>query len=320
MNKEKKSSCKIHCLGGALADLIVRTVKEYPKPKLHTSIFVDNFSYSAGGGAVNTSLALGKLGLDVGIFSKIGDDIFGQMIKNVLSDNNVDIKNLVRTKTNHTSTVIVGVHEDADRSFISYHGALSEYSENDFVLEDLFDSSFLLCSDFFNLPKIDGTPMSLLLENAQKSGVTTLLDATWGVLGLRQDMLEEVLPFVDYFLPSVDECRLMYPNKTDEQLIEYFLSKGCKSIVLKRGSKGIIASDGDTIHKVSALKVNHEIVDTTGAGDNFNAGFLYGLVYNYGFEKCLKAGVVCARYSLLDMGAWYSAEEIREEMKKHFGE
>lgn len=318
MNIDHNRCGKVSCLGGALADLIISQVNNYPQAKINTSIFVDNLAYSAGGGAVNSALALAKLGLKAAVFSRVGSDIFGEMIKSTLSDNSVDIKNIVTSATQHTSTVIVGVHQDTDRSFISYHGALSEYSLTDFKVNQLLDSNFLLCSDFFNLPKIDGYPLAELLAAARQRKVTTLLDATWGVLGLRRDLLEIVLPHLDYFLPSVDECRILYPNRTDDQLLDYFLSRGCKAVVIKRGRDGVIAADGSGRHQLDALKSAAEIVDSTGAGDNFNAGFLYGLQQNYNFFDCLKVGSVVAGHSILATGSWYSAAEIQAQIQQYF--
>jgi len=320
MKSEQRENNKINCLGGALADLIVSPIKSYPKPKLNTSIFVDNLSYSAGGGAVNSSQALAKLGLEVSVFSKVGNDPFGHMIVKSLSENGVDITNILVSETGHTSTVIVGVHEDADRSFISYHGSLSEYSDSDLTEETLFDCSYLLYSDLFNLPMIDGKPLSGLLNRAKKQGVITLLDATWGISGLRPDIFEEVLPYVDYLLPSADECRLMYPGKSDEQLIALFQKKGAHAVILKRGSQGVIGTDGSNIYKSSALKKSEEIVDTTGAGDSFNAGFLYGLVKGYDFGDCIKAGSIVAGCSLMGTGAWYSGDDLKRELSEAFEE
>ena len=318
MKSNKSSFNKIHCLGGALADLIVSPIKIYPEPKLNTNIFVENLSYSAGGGAVNSAQALAKLDLEVSVFSKVGNDPFGHMIVKSLSDNGVDVTNILVSETGHTSTVIVGVHEDADRSFISYHGSLSEYSHSDLTTENLFDCSYLLYSDLFNLPLIDGKPLAVLLDGAKQQGVITLLDATWGISGLRPDIFEEVLPYVDYLLPSVDECRIMYPEKSDEQLIELFLKKGAHAVILKRGSQGVIGSDGSNIYKLPALKKDREIVDTTGAGDSFNAGFLYGLVQGYEFSDCLKAGSIVAGCSLMGTGAWYSGDDLKRELSTAF--
>jgi sugar/nucleoside kinase (ribokinase family) len=320
MKNKQSEYNKIHCLGGALADLIVSPIKSYPEPKLNTSIFVDNLSYSPGGGAVNSSQALAKLGLEVSVFSKVGNDPFGHMIVKSLSDNGIDITNILVSEKGHTSTVIVGVHEDADRSFISYHGSLSEYSNSDLTVETLLDCSYLLYSDLFNLPLIDGKPLAIILNRAQQQGVTTLLDATWGISGLSPDIFEEVLPYVDYLLPSADECRLMYPGKSDEKLIELFLKKGAQAVILKRGSQGVIGSDGSKTYKLPALKKDQEIVDTIGAGDSFNAGFLYGLVQGYNFSDCIKAGSVVAGCSLMGTGAWYSGDDLKQELSIAFKE
>ena len=68
------------------------------------------------------------------------------------------------------------------------------------------------------------------------------------------------------------------------------------------------------------MKQDKEIVDTTGAGDSFNAGFIYGLIQGYDFSNCIKAGSVVAGYSLMGIGAWYSGDDLKRELSAAFKE
>ena len=117
-----KSSNTIHCLGGTLIDILIHPIRAYPRPKQQSSIFVDTMTFSPGGGATNSAIALAHLDCNVRLFSKIGEDNHGAYLIQKLQQAGVDVETLTRTQTHHTSTVIVGVHEDGDRSFISYHG------------------------------------------------------------------------------------------------------------------------------------------------------------------------------------------------------
>jgi sugar/nucleoside kinase (ribokinase family) len=307
---------KIHCLGAALADLIVTTIKDYPVPKVKTSIFVDTLMHSAGGGAVNSSKTLGKLGLDVSIYSKIGNDPLGKMIEESLNKNNVNTTNLVISQEENTSTVIVGVHENADRSFISYHGVLSSFSETDIDFQEIVECDYLIYSDLFNLPKIDGVVLKNIFNKAKENNVVTLLDSTWGISGLIPELLELLLPFTDYFLPSIDDCNVMFPGKSDKELIQIFIEMGASNVILKKGAEGVIGFKNGKYYESLPYDFNEDVVDTTGAGDNFNAGFIYGIANQFDFENSIKIGSFVAGYSLLGVGSWFSSKELLMALKK----
>ncbi len=218
MIHEKTALQTIHCLGGILVDILLRPIRAYPRPKEQTSVFVDSLSLSPGGGATNSAITLAQMDCNVRLFSKIGNDYHGAYLVQKLQQAGVDVSALARTQERHTSTVVVGVHENGDRSFISYHGALGTFSLEDVDRECLLASAFLLYPDLFNLPGIDGEAGCELLRDAQNRGVATVVDATWGVSGLQKEIMEAVFPYVDYFLPSADECRLMYPQRSDEEI------------------------------------------------------------------------------------------------------
>lgn len=312
----KTTSNTIHCLGGTLVDILLRPVRAYPRPKKQTSVFVDSLSLSPGGGATNSAITLAQMDCKVRLFSKIGDDYHGAYLVQKLQQAGVDVSALARTQERHTSTVVVGVHEDGDRSFISYHGALGTFSLADVDRERLLASSFLLYPDLFNLPRIDGEAACELLRDAQNRGVTTVVDATWGVSGLQKEVLEAALPYVDYLLPSADECRLIYPHLSDEKIVEFILAKGARAVVLKRGPEGVLAATSQRVFRAPAVRAPYEVVDTTGAGDNFNAGFIYGLSRGKSFEDAIALGTAVAGASLLRMGAWCDRDALQTVLQQ----
>ena len=175
----------VNCIGSCLVDILLSPVANYPEPKVRTSIFVEELKSSPGGGAANCSLTLANMGIHVNLFSKVGNDLHGDYLQEKLDIAGVRTKNtLKRTEKKSTSTVIVCVDPRGERSFLSYHGALSEFRLKDIDFEELYASEILLYPDLFNLPMIDGRPLCNLLENAQKHGIVTVLDETWGVSGL----------------------------------------------------------------------------------------------------------------------------------------
>ncbi|MBF0289835.1 MAG: carbohydrate kinase family protein [SAR324 cluster bacterium] len=316
MKSEKSTSKIIHCLGGALVDILIHPVRDYPRPKENTSVFVDSMSFSPGGGATNSAVTLAQMDCPVRLFSKIGDDHHGDYLTKKLQQAGVDVSALVRIEEQETSTVIVGVHDDGDRSFISYHGVLGTFSLEEVDRELLLTSSFLLYPDLFNLPGIDGESVYELLRESQSRGVTTIVDITWGISGLQKELMEAALRYVDYFLPSADELRLMYPQLNNEEIVEYLLAKGAKTVVLKLGSEGVLVANSQRSFHVPAVRTQDEVVDTTGAGDNFNAGFVYGLSLGKSLDEAVALGSEVAGVSIARIGAWTDKKELKNVLKQ----
>ena len=194
---------------------------------------------------------------------------------------------------------------------MSYHGALSDFKLNDLELNELFDCDILLYPDLFNLPMIDGTPLCELFENAQRRGILTILDETWGISGLHKGVFESCLPFVDYLMPSADDLGFLYPGEQPEELAKFFVRKGVKNVVLKLGSKGVFVLNNEISFELPAIAEKSEVVDTTGAGDNFNAGFIYGLSNGHPLRWCADFGSKVAALSVQQLGASVQKEELK---------
>ncbi len=307
----------VNCIGSCLVDILLSPVANYPEPKVCTSVFVEELKSSPGGGAANCSLTLAKMGINVSLFSKVGNDLHGDYLQEKFNIAGIRTKNtLIRTERKSTSTVIVCVDPRGERSFLSYHGALSEFRLNDIDFKELYASEILLYPDLFNLPMIDGKPLCGLLENAQQRGILTVLDETWGVSGLQKDVLEACLPFVDYLMPSADDLAYLYPNEKPEELAKLFIRKGVQNVVLKLGAEGALVMNNERTFKVPAIAKNNEVIDTTGAGDNFSAGFVYGLSLGYSLENCSVLGSKTAALSLKQLGASVRKEDLQSLVKE----
>ena len=307
----------VNCIGSCLVDILLSPVVNYPEPKVRTSIFVEELKSSPGGGAANCSLTLANMGIHVNLFSKVGNDLHGDYLQEKLDIAGVRTKNtLKRTEKKSTSTVIVCVDPRGERSFLSYHGALSEFRLNDIDFEELYASEILLYPDLFNLPMIDGRPLCNLLENAQQRGIVTVLDETWGVSGLQKDVLEACLPFVDYLMPSADDLAYLYPNEKPEELARIFIRKGVQNVIFKLGAEGALIMNNERTFKVPAIANTNEVIDTTGAGDNFSAGFVYGLSLGHSLESCSVLGSKTAALSIKQLGASVRKEELKSLLKE----
>jgi sugar/nucleoside kinase (ribokinase family) len=280
----------VHCIGALVVDALSGPLPSYPVPGVRTQINTESIRFMPGGGAANTGSALAQLGIGTAIFAKVGSDTNGGFLRRALGKVGVDVSQVRVAARESTPFTFVGVHPDGDRSFIHTPGANLSFSRRDFDLEALYDCKFLLYQDMFVLPKLDRAA-TRLLAGAQKRGITTLLDECYG-LGPKRRTFEAVLPYCDVAIPSCDDMQVMYPGMKPVDIARHLRARGARRVVLKLGARGcLVATEKETALIPSLAK---QIVDTTGAGDCFNAGFIAGLVHGLSDLQAARIGAAAA--------------------------
>ena len=289
----------VHCLGVLVVDALSGPLPHYPVPGVTTQVNTRSIKFLAGGGAANTSSALGQLGVSVAVFSKVGSDTNGQFLRSELERNHVEVSCIRISAEDSTPFTFVGIHPNGDRSFIHTPGCNLTFSVNDLDLEKLWDCRMLLYQDMWVMPRLDGPAAPKILAQAQQRGVLTLLDECYG-LGPDRAVFEAALPFCDVVLPSADDMRVIYPGLEPAKLVACLHQKGACRVVLKLGPAGcLVSTDKGTVHLPS---VATEVVDTTGAGDCFNAGFIAGLVNGLSDLEAAKVGNLAAAACVRNVG------------------
>jgi sugar/nucleoside kinase (ribokinase family) len=198
-----------------------------------------------------------------------------------------------------TPFTFVGIHPSGDRSFIHTPGCNLSLSIADLDLEALYQCKALLYQDMWVLPKLDGPSAGHILSGAQKRGVLTLLDECYG-LGPNREVFEAALPYCDVVLPSYDDMRLIYPGLDAAGVATRLREKGARRVVLKLGGAGCLVANEKGL--VQLPSVATDIVDTTGGGDCFDAGFIAGLVNGLDDVRAAKLGGVVAAACIRNVG------------------
>ena len=193
----------------------------------------------------------------------------------------------------------MAIHPDGNRTFIHTPGANKTFKLEDVDRERLLDTDFLFYHDHWVIPLIDGAPGAELLAEAGTRGVVTLLDECWG-LGPNRETFETMLPFADYVLPSFDDMKAIYPGYQAEEIINILHKKGAQKVVLKMGEDGSLVSDATEIVYIPAFPT--QVVDTTGAGDCFDAGFTAGLMHGLSERDSAFIGSRCAAACIQNTG------------------
>lgn len=286
---------KVACLGIVVADLVAQPVETLPERGKLTA--VEHMTLHTGGCAANTAIALSKLGAKVSILGSTGDDRLGQFLLEELRKYEIDLRGLKTRSHCSTSATMVLVHPDGERSFLHHIGANALFSLSDVDFSQIQECGVLHIAGALVMPGIDGPPTAQILRTARRHGIVTTLDTAWDASGRWLKTLESCLPHLDYFMPSLEEALELSKLQQEEEILDFFLDRGCVTVILKMGEYGAVAKNSAGTIKVQAIPSH--AVDCTGAGDCFAAGFLRGLLEGWELERCLRlgnaAGALCVR-------------------------
>ncbi len=290
---------RVNCLGVLVVDALSGPLARYPEPRVHPQVVTESVRFSPGGGAANTSAALARMGIPVGVFAKVGDDPNGAFLRQNLAALGVDTTGMVLSPSDTTPFTFVGIHPNGERTFIHTPGANKTFTIADLQIDRVLDAEFLLYPDCWVLPGLDGMPGAALLAEARQRGVTTLLDECWG-LGPNRALFEAMVPHCDFVLPSLDDLQAIYPDWPADAIAQHLLALGCGAVVLKMGAAGCLLFHRGRQTSIPALPA--QVVDTTGAGDCWNAGFLAGLTHGADPVEAARIGSACAAYGIEAVG------------------
>ena len=289
----------VTCLGILVADVVGKPVDQWPeRGKL---MLVDTMALHIGGCASNAGTALAKIGVDTAIIGKVGDDGFGDFLITSLEKHGADCTGIVRDSEAATSATMVMVHGDGERSFIHYIGANATLTEADVDFDIIKKTKILHIAGAFLMPSFDGEPTARVLKKAKEMGVITSLDTAWDSRGNWMKLLEPCLAYVDYFVPSIEEARMVTGKHEPPDVAEVLMDKGVGTVALKMGDQGCYIKGADVELTIPIYEVN--CIDAVGAGDAFAAGFLTGLVNGWDLERAGKFANAAGAFCVTALGA-----------------
>lgn len=266
-------------------------------------------SQSSGGSAANTIHGIASLGGKAGYIGKVGDDEFGEFFSNDMKEHNIE-PFLLKGK-NDTGRAMALISPDSERTFATYLGAAIELNDSDLKNEQFKDYKILHIEGYLSL---NHDLMLKAAKLAKSNNMKISIDmASFNVVEDNLEFLKDyVKNYVDIIFANEEESKAFTGKKPEESLNE--MAELCEIAVVKIGSKGsLVKSDGQT-HRIDPIKVNP--IDTTGAGDLFASGFLYGLTNNLSLKKCGDLGSLCAGKVIEVIGSKMS-KEIWNEIRNH---
>ena len=280
--------------GDANIDILVEGVLSL---EVGTEKLASDLNLLLGGSSSITAFNLARLGGAVTFAGVIGKDLFGHFVEEKLTQGGVDLTGLRKVDGGKTGVTIWHSCE-GNRAGITYAGTAA-FLEADDISETLLKSArHLHVGSYFLLTRLhaDG---SELFARAKRLGLTTSVDCNYDPLESWNSNLLAVLPHVDVFLPNEYEA-IHITRKESAQEAARELAKLAKLVVVKRGAEGVFVVRGGSEFAVPAIATN--VVDTTGAGDSFDAGFLAAFLKGSELRASVDSGLLAASRNVQYVG------------------
>lgn len=306
----------VTCIGILVADLMGRPINRFPeKGKL---LLVQEMELHVGGCAHNTAVDLRKLGEEVLVVGKVGDDDLGDVVINSLKRHGIDTRGVTRDPNFHTSATMVLLDEAGERTFLHYPGANQALRADDVKDEFLQGARVVHVAGSFLMPGFDGEETAKVFARAKAFGVLTSLDTAWDDTGKWFATIAPVLPLVDIFISNRDEASRISGKSTLADIASFFLDYGAKVVAIKMGEEGSFIMTKE--EKILAPPFKVRAIDGTGAGDAFAAGFLFGYLRGWDLYEVGRFANACGAMCVEKMGATEgvgSFEEVRRFIEEH---
>lgn len=294
-NKMKKVNCTV--IGDAMVDIVLPLSNAKNLEKLALGNVFNTSSKITPGGVANVAVALSKLGCSSGFIGKVGNDCFGKLFRDDLEKHNV-ISNVTVSRTKGTGMVFDLVFPDGERGFFVDRGANAELVFEDVDLDLIQSSSFLYTSGFFFQDERTCETIKKVIEEAIDYGTTIVFNPRAPNIAekFRDTFLDIIRRYVDILILNEEEGRCLVGNEREDDVISSLLSN-TKRVVLTKGGKGSTIATWNGIYNIEAHPV--QVVDTTGAGDAFAAGFICGLIRGLREDR---AGELASRIASMIVG------------------
>ncbi|WP_201864103.1 carbohydrate kinase family protein [Microvirga soli] len=282
---------KVLCLGRIYCDIIFTGLHEMPV--LGRESFADNVTIAAGGGAYITAAYLASLGRPAALLTRLGSDPLSQSLNPELEASGIDLSFVERSPDAGPQPTVALVR-NGERAFVSRRAGGSR----PVTLEEALSAPNATHLHIAEFATLKDTPE--VIDLARRFGLTISLDPSWDDELIRRDSdFFEICEGIDLLLPNVEEGKALTGESADDAILRR-LRERFPLVVLKRGEHGAIASRGSIHVSAEAIRVN--VVDTTGAGDAFNAGFLHSWLGSSDLERSLAAGIKAGSLSVQSAG------------------
>ena len=311
-----KKQFDVLVIGELNVDIILHNIDNFPE--VGKEVLAQQMTLTLGSSAAIFASNISSLGASVAFLGKIGNDEFGDVVLRDLKKKNVDVSMIqIADQLSTGATIVLSVKED--RANITYPGAMDHLTINDISKENLSKAKHVHFSSYFLQPGLKGD-LGKLFRLCKELGLTTSFDMQWDPYEKWDLNIENVLPYVDLFFPNEKELLLLTGKSNIGEAIDS-IKKYIKILAIKRGNQGSAVFHENNLKDMPSF-LNKKVIDTTGAGDSFNAGFILKFINGFNIEECQKFGNLMGAVSTTAAGgvkAFENYENVKETAKNRFG-
>ena len=314
--KNVREEKKITIIGAAILDVLAGPVNEQIFQTGSQPMETTRLSF--GGDALNEAVALSRLGKKVQLISKVGKDEAGDRVIDYVKANGLSTEWISQEKGLTTGINIVLIDDKGERHFLTNpSGSLRKLSEEDILPCVDTMGEIVSFASMFVSPLLDIPSMKRLFEEIKSVPERILVaDMTKAKKGETLEDIKCLLPYIDYILPNEDEIALLTGITDCRKNAELLVEAGVGCAVIKCGSRGCFIRTKNEMYEIPAYKVD-KVMDTTGAGDCFAAGFLWGLSQRFALKDCGKLACAVASCAVEQVGATEGIVLVEECLKRY---
>lgn len=270
---------------------------------------IDTAALTIGSSSVIFACSAARLGLKVAFIGICGNDVFGRFMLDEMSKRGVDIGNVV-VRQNEPTGLSVILNQLSDRAILTHSGLIAELQASDIPDDLLCKARHLHVASYFLQTKLQ-PDLSALFKRAQSFGLTTSLDTNYDP-SEKWTSFDELLAVTNVFLPNEAEAKSLTGAENVAEAANRLGSK-VEALAIKMGKDGALGMLKSQKVQVNSIPVN--VVDTVGAGDSFDAGFIYGYLNKWTLEKSLRLACVCGALSTQQSGGTNGQPTLDEALK-----
>jgi sugar/nucleoside kinase (ribokinase family) len=273
-------------------------------------VMADGMLLTIGGCAANAAVDLAKMQARVAVVGRVGGDVFGRIVTDLLREAKVDVSCIKTSADLDTSQTLIVNVQGQDRRFVHTFGANRAFTAADFPKHLLDEVKVLYLGGYLVLPGMTQNDLVPVFAAAQAKGVNTVLDVVVPAKGEYLSHFDRLLPHVDVFLPNNLEAERISGESDPLKQATVFQRLGARTTIITMGGDGALLVQHDLRLRSAAFQV--PVVDASGGGDAFDAGYIYGLLHGMKPEECLRIasalGASCVRAIGTTPGVFTKAE------------
>jgi sugar/nucleoside kinase (ribokinase family) len=305
----------VSVIGLYILDVLGRPVSRIPERG--GVDFIEEIRLTVAGTAGGTVIDTAKLGLRSLAVGAVGDDEKADWVLLTMQKHGIDTSAMQRLKGVPTSATILNVRPNGERPALHVRGAFDHFDVPPSMYENVFDAPIVHLGGTGLLKKLDGPASLALVKEAKRRGRIVTFDLI-AANAETAKIVEPLLPYIDYFMPSIEEAKDMSGETTPEDCAAFYLDRGAQCCVFTLGADGAYYAHRDGSRKLSPA-YDVKVIDTTGCGDAFDAGFITALHHKMDVDDALRFAQAAAGLVATGLGSdagIVSFEHTRQVMMK----